>query len=45
MDAKSVKVSVITVTFNSEKTLAKTIESVLNQTYDKVEYIIMDGNS
>ena len=38
-------ISVITVTLNSEKTVAKAIESVLNQTYDKVEYIIMDGGS
>ena len=38
-------ISVITVTLNSEKTLAKAIESVLNQTYDKVEYIVMDGGS
>lgn len=38
-------VSITTVTFNSEKTLAKTIESVLNQTYNKIEYIIVDGLS
>ena len=38
-------ISVITVTLNSENTVAKAIESVLNQTYDKVEYIIMDGGS
>lgn len=38
-------VSIITATFNSEKTVAKTIESVLNQTYDNIEYIISDGLS
>lgn len=38
-------VSVITSTYNSEKTLAKTIESVLNQTYENIEYIISDGLS
>lgn len=38
-------VSIITVCYNSEKTLAKTIESVLNQTYDSVEYLIVDGKS
>ena len=38
-------ISVITVTLNSEKTVAKAIESVLDQTYDRVEYILMDGGS
>lgn len=39
------KVSVISVSFNSEKTIARTIESVFNQTYDNIEYIIVDGGS
>lgn len=38
-------VSIITVCYNSEKTVAKAIESVLNQTYPKIEYIIVDGLS
>lgn len=38
-------ISVITVTLNSQETLSKAIESVLNQTYDRVEYIVMDGGS
>lgn len=38
-------VSIITVAFNSEKTIRKTIESVLNQTYPEIEYIIVDGAS
>jgi glycosyltransferase involved in cell wall biosynthesis len=38
-------VSIITVCFNSEKTLEKTILSVLNQSYVNIEYIIIDGGS
>ena len=39
------KVSIITVAFNAEKFLEKTIESVLNQTCKDFEYIIIDGAS
>ncbi|MCF0202936.1 MAG: glycosyltransferase [Bacteroidaceae bacterium] len=39
------KISVITVTYNSGKTIASTMESVLSQTYKDIEYIIVDGNS
>jgi glycosyltransferase involved in cell wall biosynthesis len=39
------KFSVITATFNSEKTLAKTFNSILNQTYKNIEYIVVDGQS
>lgn len=39
------KISIITITYNSEKTLDDTIKSVLSQTYHDIEYIIVDGNS
>lgn len=39
------RITVITATFNSGKTLRDTIESVLRQTYRDVEYIIVDGAS
>jgi glycosyltransferase involved in cell wall biosynthesis len=39
------KVSIITVCFNSIDTLKKTIDSVRNQTYSDIEYIVIDGAS
>lgn len=39
------KVSIITVTYNSAKTLPDTIQSVLDQTYHHIEYLIIDGAS
>lgn len=39
------KISIITATYNSSKTLRDTLESVLNQTYQDIEHIIVDGAS
>ncbi|TDO97076.1 glycosyltransferase family 2 protein [Flavobacterium sp. 245] len=39
------RVTIITVCFNRKETIEKTIKSVLNQQYNDIEYIIIDGNS
>ena len=39
------KISIITVCFNSEETIVSTLNSVLSQTYDEIEHIIIDGGS
>ena len=39
------KVSIITVCFNSQETIEKTIKSVISQRYKNYEYIIIDGGS
>lgn len=39
------RVSIITVTLNSARTLEDTIISVINQTYENIEHIIVDGGS
>ena len=40
-----IPVSIITVAYNSEDTIKRTIESVLHQTYPDIEYLIIDGAS
>lgn len=39
------KVSIVTPCLNSVDTIRQTLESVLNQTYKNIEYIVVDGGS
>jgi len=39
------KVSIITVSYNSARTIRETIESVLSQDYPNLEYLVVDGGS
>ena len=39
------KISIITASYNSGKTIRHTVESVLRQTYPDFEYIVVDGGS
>ena len=45
MAIKNFKISIVTVVKNSEKTIEKTIKSVVGQTYKNYQYIVMDGGS
>ncbi len=44
-DLSHPKVSVVTIVFNDIQNIEKTILSVINQTYDNIEYIVIDGGS
>ena len=39
------KISIITVSYNSEATIETTFQSVANQSYQNIEYIVVDGGS
>jgi len=42
---KKIKISIITVVYNGEKYLEKAIKSVLEQDYNNIEYVIVNGKS
>ncbi|MCF4102190.1 glycosyltransferase [Gillisia sp. M10.2A] len=39
------KVSIITIVYNRERCISECIKSVLSQTYDNIEYLVIDGGS
>src|SRR6187549_324591 len=39
------RVSIITIAFNAEETITETIQSVIRQDHEDIEYIIVDGAS
>ena len=43
--SSKLKISIITVSYNSAVTIKDTIESILSQDYENIEYIIIDGGS
>ena len=42
---RNIKISIITVSLNADQTIEKAIKSVLSQSYDNIEYILIDGGS
>ncbi len=45
MKHNDITISIITATYNAEKTIESTIQSIIGQTYKNIEYIIIDGGS
>lgn len=44
-NSKEPLITIITVTYNADRYLSQTIESIISQTYKHIEYIIIDGGS
>ena len=42
---KQIKVSIVTVVFNDAENIHETLNSVRNQDYENIEYIVIDGDS
>ncbi len=42
---KNIRISLVTISYNSSKTIKETLTSVKNQTYSNLEHIIVDGKS
>lgn len=42
---RNVKVSIVTVSYNSEKFIEETFKCIENQTYSNIQYIVIDGGS
>lgn len=45
MEKVNLKISIITICFNNEHDIRPTLESVVEQDYENLEYIVVDGNS
>ena len=45
MSMHEAKISIITVCYNAEKTIERTIRSVIRQDYKNIEYVVVDGES
>lgn len=41
----TINISIIIVTFNAEKTIERTLQSILSQLYKNIEIVIIDGRS
>ena len=42
---EDIKITIVTATYNAEKTLEQSILSIVHQDYPNIEYIIVDGGS